>query len=171
MKKRWLASALGLSMAVTLLPVPAFAQSGGKALELGTGSISAYDGSYDYLYMGTWESEPLRWRVLDTSTNTGEQGLFVLTDELLYCMVNPSGVQNGWQGSSTQAWCSDFYTSSLASAEQQAVLPTTKSDAAFSAGSASFAEVPDILNGDKVFFLSAEEASNGIAYNRVRKSK
>lgn len=161
MKKRWLASVLGLSMAAALLPVPAFAQSGGKALELGTGSISGYDGSYDYLYMGTWESEPLRWRVLDTSTNTGEQGLFVLTDELLYCMVNPSGVQNGWQGSSTQAWCSDFYTNSLASAEQQAVLPTTKSDAAFSAGSASFAEVPDILNGDKVFFLSAEEASNG----------
>ena len=101
MKKRWLASVLGLSMAAALLPVPVFAQSGGKAVELGTGSISGYDGSYDYLYMGTWEGEPLRWRVLDTSTNTGEQGLFVLTDELLYCMVNSSGVQNGWQGSTT----------------------------------------------------------------------
>ncbi len=69
-------------------------------------------------------------------------------------------IANAWQGSDAQAWCETFYSSNLTTQEQGAVLATTKSDREFTSSTYSFpfAASNDILNGDKVFFLSAEEA-------------
>lgn len=69
-------------------------------------------------------------------------------------------IANAWQGSDAQAWCKDFENSSLDSRELAAILETTKDDTVFTSSTKSvqFAASNGILNGDKVFFLSAEEA-------------
>lgn len=71
-------------------------------------------------------------------------------------------IANAWQDSDAQSWCSTFYSNNLTTQEQGAVLATSKSDRAFtsSTNSVQFAASNDILNRDKVFFLSAEEAEN-----------
>ena len=147
-----------------------------KAIMLGASNISGYDNTngYDYIYYGTWSSSPIKWRVLDDQTNfdsdsdgTNDAGLFLLSDGLLgtgnYGDVyfdNTSPYSNAWQGSDAQAWCNTFASSNLDSRELAAILETTKSDEAFisSTYSLPFAASENILNGDKVFFLSAEEA-------------
>ena len=104
---------------------------------------------------------------MDDQTNTGESGLFLLSDALLgtgrYGDVyfdNSGNTSNAWQSSTAKTWCNNFYGSSFSNGEQGAVLATTKSDEALSTGGISFAASENILNGDKVFFLSAEEAEN-----------
>nr|WP_243422859.1 S-layer homology domain-containing protein [Pseudoflavonifractor phocaeensis] len=149
-----------------------------KTIMLGTSGISGWDSTngYDYIYFGNWTAPdgnttygPIKWRVLDDQTNTGETGLFLLSDELLgtgsyggvyFDSTSPYG--NAWQGSDAQDWCKTFYSDSLTTQEQSAVLETTKSDTAFTSSTYSvpFAASENILNGDKVFFLSAEEAEN-----------
>ena len=172
MKKRILSILLCLCMAAYMLPTVAFAAGTGKAIQLGTSGISGYDTAkvgtgYDYIYMGSYNSSPVKWRVLDDQTNTGESGLFLLSDALLgtgrYGDVyfdNSGNTSNAWQSSTAKTWCNNFYGSSFSNGEQGAVLATTKSDEALSTGGISFAASENILNGDKVFFLSAEEAEN-----------
>lgn len=158
-------------MAATLLPMGAFAAETDKAILPGASGISGYDSQnrYDYLYYGQWEDAPIQWRVLDDQTNTGEEGLFVLSEGCLgtgnwgnmpFDDTNPKS--NAWQGSDAQAWCNTLYTEHFTAGEQGAVLATTKSDDAYDSTSTafhpSFVAVENILNGDKVFFLSAQEA-------------
>ena len=68
-------------------PTVAFAAGTGKAIQLGTSGISGYDTAkvgtgYDYIYMGSYNSSPVKWRVLDDQTNTGATGLFLLSEDL-----------------------------------------------------------------------------------------
>ena len=146
--------------------------------------------SYDYIYFGYWEapdtyttSGPIKWRVLDTKTNmdgaTEGDGLFLLSD-VLFGTGSYGGVyfddtdpySNAWQGSYAQSWCRDFageagaesnVTDAFTAGELGAVLATTKSDGAYTTRNSywvPFAASENILNGDKVFFLSAQEAEN-----------
>ncbi|MGI6109996.1 MAG: DUF6273 domain-containing protein [Eubacteriaceae bacterium] len=184
MKKRILSILLCLSMVVCMLPTTAFA-AGTGAIQLvdstsnPTGSISGYTASgYHYVYYGEWNSAPIKWRVLDDQTNTGETGLFLLSEDLLgtgtfgdVYFDNTFPYSNAWQGSNAQGWCKDFAGESGASEivsdaftddELAAILATVKNDSDFtsSTNNVPFASATDILNGDKVFFLSAEEAEN-----------
>ena len=158
-------------MAACMLPTAAFAAGAenDKAIQLVDSGTAANisGGQNDNIYFGTWDEEPIKWRVLDDQTNTGESGLFLLSDALLgtgrYGDVyfdNSGNTSNAWQSSTAKTWCNNFYGSSFSNGEQGAVLATTKSDEALSTGGISFAASENILNGDKVFFLSAEEAEN-----------
>ena len=171
MKKRILIILLCLCMAACMLPTVAFAAGAenDKAIQLVDSGTAANisGGQNDNIYFGTWDEEPIKWRVLDDQTNTGESGLFLLSDALLgtgrYGDVyfdNSGNTSNAWQSSTAKTWCNNFYGSSFSNGEQGAVLATTKSDEALSTGGISFAASENILNGDKVFFLSAEEAEN-----------
>ncbi len=171
MKKRILSILLCLCMAACMLPTVAFAAGAenDKAIQLVDSGTAANisGGQNDNIYFGTWDEEPIKWRVLDDQTNTGESGLFLLSDALLgtgrYGDVyfdNSGNTSNAWQSSTAKTWCNNFYDSSFSNGEQGAVLATTKSDEALSTGGISFAASENILNGDKVFFLSAEEAEN-----------
>ena len=193
MKQRIVSILLTLALCLSMLPATAFAAGTGtdtgKAIQLGTSGIAGYDSAagYDYIYFGSWTAQdtyttsgPIKWRVLDDQTNTGETGLFLLSDGLLgtgyYGGVyfdNTSPYSNTWQGSDAQTWCQDFYSSKFSTGEQSAVIATTKSDDGFTSSTiyASFAASENILNGDKVFFLSAEEAENsayGFANDNAR---
>ena len=177
MKKRILSILTVLALCLGLLPSAAFALDGDKAIMLGTNGISGYDSTngYDYIYFGNWTaldeyttSGPIKWRVLDDQTNTGGDGLFLLSD-VLFGEGNPygggvcfrqDGSSNVWQGSDAQAWCNTFYTSSFSKGEQGAVLATTKTDEAYTAGKPPIPHGTSELKEDEVFFLSAEEAEN-----------
>ena len=151
-----------------------------RNIMLGTSGISGWNSTngYDYIYYGTWNDSAIKWRVLDDQTNTGTDGLFLLAEELLGPGNNGNLSFNGssspspsqkWQDSDAQVWCKDFagmegssVADAFSTAECNAILVTTKSDEAFTSSTRgiSFAASDDILNGDKVFFLSAEEAEN-----------
>ena len=172
-----------------------------QSMILGTSGISGWDSTngYDYIYFGNWtapdnytNSGPLKWRVLDDQTNTGEEGFFLLADVLLGTGTDgdvyfqqsyhydsnsschhkgsePSDgdhtncqLVNAWQDSDAQVWCNNFYNSSFSEGEQSAVLATTKSDEEFTSSTddVPFVESENILNGDRIFFLSAEEAES-----------
>ena len=190
-KRKILSLLLVICLVAGLMPTAVFAAGTdtGKAIQLGTSGISGYDSAagYDYIYFGNWTAQdtyttsgPIKWRVLDDQTNTGGTGLFLLSDGLLgtgyYGGVyfdNTSPYSNTWQGSDAQTWCQDFYISNFSTGEQGAVIATTKSDEAFTSSTKSvpFAASENILNGDKVFFLSAQEAENsayGFANDNAR---
>lgn len=186
---------LALVMVAGLLPTAALADDAtagtGKAIQLDADGITGYASTngYDYIYYGVWNSSPIKWRVLDTKTNTGADGLFLLSEGLLgigkyggvwfqkeYHYDDASGkwhkgsdpaggdhgeclILNAWQGSDSQNWCNNFYNTNLTTQEQGAVLATAKDDdiSTSSTYSARFDASGMILDGDKVFFLSAEE--------------
>ena len=173
MKKRILSILVICCMVLGLLPTTAFADNDSvkKAIQLGTSGISGYDStnsSYDYIHFGTWNNSTVKWRVLDTKTNMANarkgDGFFLLSEVLLgtgefgdveFDYTTP--YSNDWKGSRAQDWCNDFYSRSLSITEQKAVLATSKSDALYGM---YYAASDNILDGDKVFFLSAEEAEN-----------
>ncbi len=173
MKKRILSILVICCMVLGLLPTTAFADNDSvkKAIQIGTSGISGYDStnsSYDYIHFGTWNNSTVKWRVLDTKTNMANaqrgDGFFLLS-EVLLGTGEYGGVEfdyttpyfNDWKGSRGQDWCNDFYSRSLSITEQKAVLATSKSDALYGMYYDAF---DNILDGDKVFFLSAEEAEN-----------
>lgn len=170
---------LSLCLIIGMAPVMASAAQTdtGRAIQLvdngAAPNINGYDSSnnsYDYIYYGTWEDSPIKWRVLDDQTNTGGDGLFLLTDlahikkgeGLRFDVTKPDEPGTSiWETSDARIWCTEFYANNLSAEEQSAVLATTKSDEEFVGGiyDYRFDSEYKILNGDKVFFLSAEEAS------------
>lgn len=172
-KRKIISLLLAICLVAGLLPQVAFAAGTdtGKAIQLVDNGTAANisGGQADNIYFGTWEENPIKWRVLDDQTNTGGSGLFLLSDALLgtgsfgdVYFDNSGNGSNVWQGSTAQDWCRTFYNGNFSEGEQGAVLATTKSDGAFTSSTYSvpFAASENILNGDKVFFLSAEEAEN-----------
>lgn len=150
-----------------------------------------------------------KWLVLDSEhTNTGEDGIFLVSLNLIgdeqgnilvyrtldedvsvsfrdtggaYASTHP-GVLD-YQGSDIQQWCSEFLSKHFSKAEQQAILPTTKSDEAIvipgfgiplpgaKAGTVDFDPAENVLQSDKLFLLSVEEVTNeqyGFTDNRSR---
>ena len=176
--KRIISFLLAICLVAGLMPTVAFATGSDKAIMLDTGNISGYDStnSYDYIYFGSWTAQdtyattgPIKWRVLDDRTNTGGAGLFLLSDVLLGSGTDggvyfdeSSPRSNAWQDSDAQTWCENFYSSKFSTGEQSAVIATTKSDEAYTSSTYPYryAASENILNGDKVFFLSAQEAEN-----------
>ena len=88
-----------------------------------------------------------------------------------------------YQGSDIQQWCKAFLESRFSEAERQAMLPTFKSDEGIAipgfsiplpgaaGGTVDFDPAEDILSGDRLFLLSAEEvtaAQYGFGDNRSR---
>lgn len=77
-----------------------------------------------------------------------------------------------YQGSDIQVWCETFAQTHLNQAEYGALLPTWKSDEAATipglgiplpgatGGTVDFSAAPNILDGDRLFLLSAEEIMN-----------
>ncbi len=77
---------------------------------------------------------------------------------------NPASV---WHGSDARQWCGRFEDACFPAEEDAAILSTWKSDGAYHAKRdaydptlPAYPAAADILNGDRVFFLSAEEAEN-----------
>ena len=136
-----------------------------------TGSVTG--GGTDHIYFGK-NTESANYfdgcfRVLDSSkTNTGAKGMFLLSEKVLgtpgtaYGDVKFRNANDGnlYQGSLAQDWCASFYSSTFSTEEKQAVIATTKSDPSVTVRGVPTKAVDNILNGDRVFFISAAEAYN-----------
>ncbi len=120
----------------------------GKAVQIGRKGIEFND----YVYYGDYKGNPVKWRVLDAdSTNTGNPGIFLLSEYLLdkikYAALNESGdIRNGteiWENSDALIWCRNFEQSAFEPGEQASVLSTTDGY---------------LLKDDRLFFLAHGEA-------------
>ena len=179
MKKRLLSILLTLCMALSLLPIVAFAEGGAKAIQSGTGSIHGYDtpGGYSYIYYGTWRDSPIKWRVLDTRANTGEaDALFLLTDECLYplpgdlyaCYIqfNPADKtgRHLWKDSTLQDWFKNtFYSgenSAFTSAERALIPATTQEGSMYTLSNLHMRLQICALEAEHVFAPSIQDIMN-----------
>ena len=146
-----------------------------------TNQISGYNDAcgYDYIYYGSYEGSPIKWRVLDHQTNTGEPGYFLLSEELLgseyYGGVYFSydGVST-WQGSYAQSWCKKFAENSFTEDEKNNVMTVSKKEAREYEANDIVGFLESELINEQVFFLSAYEARNpsyGFTGNETRVAK
>ena len=158
--------------------VPAMAQSratSSASLYAGLQGIqngdSIYYGAYTY---GDGQKRPLQWQVLDaTQTNTKtSDGIFVLSKYILAEKTFSNKDSSNWVGSLVRQWCADFagdtsiyqydtVPNAFDSAEFAGILQTTKTDNAGTFYGSTF--VTNKLENDRVFILSAEEASTYIS--------
>lgn len=188
---RLLSIALAICLAAGLLPTTALAVPGtgrtartASTRSTGTaswivdatknpsGGIQGYDDTkkdepskgYHYIYFGSKDGAPLKWRVLDAQTSGGTSGgIFLLSEGLFGKKAFNSGSGNAWQGSTAQDWCKEFAgesgtTSPFAPEERAAFLGVTH----------------DGSTNEKVFFLSEEEAKKkdyGLDTNASRVAK
>lgn len=178
----------------------------GRAVQLGTGNISdpaekyakSEAGNYidgnsevivdtsftdqryfvpsDYIYMGIYDGEPIKWRVLDADkANDGStDGIFLLSENALYTSQddyiifkedsNGAADANQWQGSYAQSWCTSFAKNSSVfySYEQSAMFGVDKDDDVF-IGFQRKAGQSKLTSSEKLFFLSMEEFANYVA--------
>ena len=188
MKRRFLSILLACAMIVTLLPAVSYAETGEantntaavqtaaanteKAIRFNTDGIAGYNNrKYHYIYYGKWKGNPIKWLVLDDKTNTGKDGFFLLSEGLIDVLQKFDDKSTKWQGSSAQKWCEDFagisgnsVPDAFTSVERDAILETVKSDDTYTYFDPRlpiiFEAYENILNGDKVFYLSAEEAES-----------
>ena len=183
MKKKILSIFLASLLALCFVPTVVFAENASvastdKTIVLGTNGISGYSSTdgYDYIYYGNYNDTAVKWRVLDTKTNTGDEGLFLLSESILQNDVYFSqNYSKAYQGSDAQAWCKDFageqgaqenVKDAFTAAELDAIIATVKSDEAgyfvedWGLRSEKSEAVENILNGDKVFCLSIDEIGN-----------
>lgn len=188
MKKRLLSILMICSMILSMMPAVSYAETGEadegaaavqtaaanteKAIRFNTDGIAGYNNcKYHYIYYGKWNGSPIKWLVLDDKTNTGEDGFFLLSEGLIDVWQKFDDNSTKWQGSSAQKWCEDFagvsgssVPDAFTSVERDAILETVKSDGTYnymdSREPIVFDAYENILNGDKVFYLSAEEAES-----------
>ena len=146
-----LALLMVMLMFLAALPPQEAAAAGSPAIMRDTSKISVgntvWFGNYNYPdpYNVT---RPVQWRVLgDGNDGSGNSKLFLSVGLLDRTPFNLESGGNAWQGSTAQGWCTSFYTNALSAGEQTALVATTKDDPGCS----------NILKGDKVFFLSAQE--------------
>ncbi len=158
--KRLFAALLSLCMVLSMITISASALESEYAIILGMNNISAGD----MMYFGRYGGSPILWQVLNpTTTNAGGNGAFLISQYLLG-NTNFGSPPLAWAGSAAQQWCTNFIgsTSNFSTVENSIIQSITKSDPPYSTYGAS------ALNGEKAFFLSAQEASSYFADNNAR---
>lgn len=157
----------------------------GRSIRLGTSGISSPTEVIDqndsnkksyspnsYIYFGTYNNTPIKWRVLDANkTNAGTtNGMFLLSEYLLASDIGfngNGGTENKYQGSDAQKWCKDFAknTNNFSTLEQGAMLGITKNDGvptAFHRDIYTWGESSLSVNY-KMFLLSVQEVADYVA--------
>ncbi|MDF3001289.1 MAG: hypothetical protein K0Q48_1408 [Bacillota bacterium] len=176
--KRFLSLLLCLCMIIALLPtisIPASAK-GSSGIRLGTGGI--IDGNY--IYFGGYNSNPIQWCVLDSeagnatgTTDTLSDGSITIPNsdamflQSKYCFspqhLSFGDRESGYKDSRARKWVNTTFAAdsgNFSLNEQRVMVATTKSDSVFTTAcyNRSFPAVTNILQGDRMFLLSAEEA-------------
>lgn len=119
------------------------------------------EGTYDYVYLGTFDGKPMKWKVLSDHRNSGEtDGLFLLAD---YGIENCRfGDTADWESSTGREWCRTFYENpEIFSEQERALILYTKKaedcDYKLPLNREGYYQSSS-LSGDYCFFLSASEA-------------
>ena len=154
----------------------------GRSIRLGTSGIRSPKASVSrdkvahipnsYIYFGTYNNTPIKWRVLDASkANDGTtNGMFLLSEYLLASGLRfngNGGTENKYQGSEVQKWCIDFANNSnnFSTLEQGAMLGITKKDEVTTAFPREYYIWGDssLSVNDKMFLLSVQEVGDYVA--------
>ena len=176
--KKGMAAVLSMSMVLGLFPIMPGSTTIAKAAAaksiagLGTGIIAdptapastddEWKGSY--VYYGTYNGNPMKYRVLDSETT-----VFGGTTMLLDCdsglmagtYFDDNGMTNVWADSSIRTSLNGkFLTNNFSTAEADAIASSSKTEADSTDGNGkdNFSYAP--LSGDKIFLLDAKEATN-----------
>ena len=146
MKKRILSILLTLCMVLCIVSAGVFAEGGASegsyAIRYGTDGIHGYstESGYSYIYYGEHNGNPVKWRVLDTKTNTGtDNALFLMTDECMgslrngYILFNPTDKEDRalWKGSDAQTWCTNFYNTAFTTEERTLIPAITQASSVY----------------------------------------
>lgn len=129
-------------------------------------NCDAWKGSY--VYFGTYNGNPVKYRVLDSDTIVFSEGsnnktMLLDCDSILWAGDNPSSAfdtdDNIWANSDIRAYLNGtFFTDNFNTIEQNAIAESTKSSAHSTDGIGSNEYAP--LAGDKIFLLDIVEAEN-----------
>jgi hypothetical protein len=173
--KRLLSLLLCACMVITLLPAvaPTAYAAGTGAITLGTSGIAG--GGTNWVYYGNYNSNPIRWRVLNENGGNGgtytdsigndidsADAMFLLSEYLLTTAV-AFGDNNTWSASTLKTWMtSNIYNGSnvFTSIEKTQILETTTTGDSGVGGSSAGPYLSACnLDGDTMFALSADEAT------------
>ena len=153
----------------------------GKSIRLGTSGISSPRVNTvrdkvihipnSYIYFGTYNNTPIKWRVLDASkANDGTtNGMFLLSEYLLASDLAFNWVvskNNVYQGSDAQGWCIGFAKNrdNFSVLEQSAMLGIAKNDGISAAFPKGYTWGESSLTvDDKMFLLSVQEVGDYVA--------
>ena len=153
----------------------------GRSIRLGTSGISSPRVNTvrdkvihipnSYIYFGTYNNTPIKWRVLDANkTNVGTtNGMFLLSEYLLASGLAFNWVvskNNVYQGSDAQGWCIDFAKNAdnFSVLEQSAMLGIAKNDGISAAFPKGYTWGESSLTvDDKMFLLSVQELADYVA--------
>ena len=182
--KQFLSIVLCLALLLSYVPVTsltAFAaedETTSKTIAgLGTGIIAdptvptstsdAWQGSY--VYFGTYNGSPVKYRVLDSNTTVFDGTTMLLDcDSILWAGTNNDNQSSAFD-SNSKVWADSdirtylngtFLTGNFTTLEQKAIASSTKSaaDSSDGAGWSGLSYVS--LAGEKIFFLDAKEVTN-----------
>ncbi len=163
---------------------PAGAVRAGDILCFGTPDVECgFDGRWRVLDREHTNTGDDGWFVVSLGLIGDEQGQPLLFRDIGDVTVSFSDRGEAWaaahpgaanyQSSDIRQWCEAFLAGHFTAAEQKALLPAYKSDSGIAipgfgiplpgaaAGTVDFDPAEKILNGDRLFLLSAEEAVNG----------
>ena len=144
----------------------AFAETG---ITLGLNAIDGYDSgsnSYEYVYYGTFEGQPIKWRVLDTTSNDGTTpAVFMLSEYTLGNRVFRSDYTasdaNQWSASDIKEYLQgEFTENSFEIAEKEAIIATTKTNDTDATDYDRYTLGATNLDNEKLFLLSGSEVVN-----------
>ena len=149
-------------------------------------------GSYAYGTDGTSSQvQPIVWNVLDTKTNMDQaeenDGLFLVSKNVLdWTLWNEYEIRNGkyykegaetfaneWEGSIAQAWCRNFYESTIrTSIGGDKTIPTSRTDESITLNNCwngnTYSFGASKIENERVFFLSVREIKDYFADDAQR---
>lgn len=125
----------------------------------------------NYVYLGVEKETPIKWRVLDSKANNGEDGLFIVAENTYKNNSTNFGASESflYNKSKLAKTTKAFATQCMSDVELDALIATYKTDEAYkfsnpivAGGDLQFEtkRFEDILKGDKLFALSYEEINN-----------
>lgn len=117
----------------------------------------------DYVYFGTYDGHPIRFRVLSKSTTDfGGNTMLLESEEILKIQKAFDTSSNRWESSSLRTYLNDdFITSSFMPGERQAIASSTKaarSQTDLNTDTTKYRFAP--LSNDKIFVLDVAEITN-----------
>ena len=133
-----------------------------------TSTSDVWTGSY--VYFGTYNGSPVKYRVLDSNTtvfsgNSNDATMLLDCDSVLFGIDNSNSIfdntNNVWADSDIRAYLNGtFLTDNFSGVEQNAIAPSSKENAHDTDGEGWQFIGYTSLNGEKIFLLDAKEATN-----------
>ena len=116
----------------------------------------------DYVYFGTYNGAPVKYRVLDSdSEDFGSSTMLLDCDTPLWKITSFDGDTNEWINSDINIYLNtDFLEDSFSKVEQDAIAESVKLTASSTDGNAITGSDYTALNGEKVFLLDVKEVTN-----------